>query len=78
MHHEEWLDVTVNAQMSAEEFVWTPPSGWRQMEQPAVDSTLLALGQAAPDFELALTSGDKVKLSDYKGKIVRLYIWRAG
>ncbi|MGB2864421.1 MAG: DUF2092 domain-containing protein [Sedimentisphaerales bacterium] len=76
--HERWLDVTVNAEIPAEKFVWSPPAGWRQWERPAVDSTLLALKQAAPDFELPLVGGDKVKLSDYKGKIVWLYIWRAG
>ena len=76
--HERWLDVTINAEIPAEKFVWTPPDGWRQWEEPAVDSTLLALRQAAPDFELPLVSGEKVKLSDYKGKIVWLYIWRAG
>jgi len=76
--HEEWLDVTVNAEIPAEKFAWSPPAGWRQWEKPAVDDTLLALRQAAPDFELTLASGDKVKLSDYKGKIVWFYLWRAG
>ncbi|MFC1603543.1 DUF2092 domain-containing protein [Planctomycetota bacterium] len=78
VHHEKWQDVTVNAEIPADKFVWTPPDGWRQWEKPAVDSTLLALRQVAPDFELTLATGDKVKLSDYKGKIVWLYIWRAG
>jgi outer membrane lipoprotein-sorting protein len=76
--HEEWLDVTVNAEIPSEKFAWSPPAGWRQWEKPAVDDTLLALRQAAPDFELTLASGDKVKLSDYKGKIVWFYLWRAG
>ena len=76
--HEKWLNVTINADIPDEKFVWMPPDEWRQWEKPAVDSTLLALRQAAPDFEMPLASGDKVKLSDYKGKIVWLYIWRAG
>jgi len=76
--HERWLEVTLNAEMPADKFLWTPPAGWRQWKEPAVDSTLLALGQAAPDFELPLVGGEKVKLSDYQGKIVWLYIWRAG
>jgi peroxiredoxin/outer membrane lipoprotein-sorting protein len=78
VQHEKWLDVTVNAKIPSEKFVWTPPDGWRQWKKPALDSTLLALKQAAPDFELPLVGGDKVKLSDYKGKIVWLYIWRVG
>ncbi len=78
VHYEKWLDVVVNAEIPDEKFVWTPPDGWRQWQKPKMNSTLLALGQAAPDFELPLVSGDKVKLSDYKGKIVWLYLWRAG
>lgn len=76
--HEKWLDVTINAEIPVEKFIWTPLAGWRQWERSAADSTLLALRQAAPDFELTMTTGDKAKLSDYKGKIVWLYIWRAG
>jgi thioredoxin-dependent peroxiredoxin len=32
-------------------------------------------GKPAPDFELATDSGDKVKLSDYRGKPVVLYFY---
>jgi len=78
VRYEEWSDVTLNAEIEQEKFVWSPPAGWRQWEKPTVDNTLLALRQAAPDFELTLASGDKVKLSDYKGKIVWFYLWRAG
>jgi outer membrane lipoprotein-sorting protein len=76
--YEEWSDVTINAEIPAEKFVWSPPEGWRQWEMPVVEESLLALGQAAPDFELTLVNADKVRLSDYMGKIVWLYLWRAG
>ncbi|WP_051203184.1 peroxiredoxin family protein [Hugenholtzia roseola] len=36
----------------------------------------LGRGAPAPDFEaINLTTGKKVKLSDYKGKVVMLYFW---
>jgi outer membrane lipoprotein-sorting protein len=76
--YEEWSDVTINAEIPQDKFVWSPPAGWRRWERPVLEDSLLALRQAAPDFELTLIDGKKVKLSDYKGKIVWLYLWRAG
>lgn len=35
----------------------------------------LAIGEMAPDFEVTNTHGDKVVLSDYKGKVVVLNFW---
>ncbi|RDU37642.1 TlpA family protein disulfide reductase [Neobacillus piezotolerans] len=35
----------------------------------------IAQGNIAPDFELALLTGEKVKLSDYRGKKVILNFW---
>lgn len=35
----------------------------------------LALGETAPDFELETLEGEKVKLSDYRGKKVILNFW---
>ncbi len=37
--------------------------------------TALAVGKPAPDVETLLLDGKKVKLSDYKGKVVLLDIW---
>ena len=54
------------------------PAGWQQWEEPIAEEELLKPGAMAPDFELKLAKGGKVKLSDYQGKIVWLYIWRAG
>jgi peroxiredoxin Q/BCP len=35
----------------------------------------LAVGEAAPDFELPASNGENVKLSDFKGKNVVLYFY---
>ncbi len=64
--------------MPVEKFVWTPPEGWRQWELPKPEDILLKPGTPAPDFELAAADGGKIKLSDYREKIVWFYIWRAG
>jgi peroxiredoxin len=37
-------------------------------QQPAAPKTQLKVGDAAPDFTLPSTAGQKVKLSDFKGK----------
>jgi outer membrane lipoprotein-sorting protein len=76
--YEYWSDVRINAEIPNEKFVWAPPAGWTQWTPPDLDDELLKPGTEAPDFELLLADETKVKLSDYRGKIVWFYIWRAG
>ena len=77
--HEQWSQVTINSEIPTDKFVWTPPEGWQQWRLPSPEELLLKPGQVAPDFELLAADGvSKIKLSDYRGKIVWLYIWRAG
>ncbi len=76
--HEVWSGIVMDAEMPAEKFVWTPPEGWQRWELPKPEDLLLKPGTPAPDFELATADETKIKLSDFRDKIVWLYIWRAG
>ena len=76
--HEKWSEVTINAEIPTEKFIWKPSEDWRQWRLPEPEERLLKPGQEAPDFELLLADESKIKLSDYRGKAVWFYIWRAG
>ena len=45
-----------------------PPAQQAQNTPPAAPKTHLKVGDPAPDFTLSNTKGEKVKLSDFKGK----------
>lgn len=49
------------------------PVGWA--EPP---SARVALEKPAPDFALTLFSGEKVHLTDFRGKVVVLNFWHSG
>lgn len=76
--HEQWSDVTIDTEIPTDKFAWTPPQGWQQWRLPSPEERLLKSGQNAPDFELLSADGSKIKLSDYRDKVVWFYIWRAG
>lgn len=75
---EEWSQVTVNADISDSNFVWSPPNGWTEWRMPRPEERLLKPGTEAPHFELASADGKPIRLSDYRGQVVWFYIWRAG
>jgi peroxiredoxin len=45
---------------------------------PRVEEGLLEAGVAAPAFDLPLQGGGRASLASLRGKIVWLYVWRAG
>jgi len=75
---ERWLDVTIDTEIPDDKFAWSPPEGWQQWEMPKLEDKLLKPETIAPDFNLPSTDGGKISLSDNRGKIVWIYIWRAG
>jgi peroxiredoxin/outer membrane lipoprotein-sorting protein len=75
---EVWSKVTLNAQIPPEKFRWAPPEDWKQWHPPTSEDRLLKPGRLAPDFELLSADGSKIKLSDFRGKIVWLNFWRVG
>jgi hypothetical protein len=76
--YERWFDVTIDEPISNDLFVWAPPAGWERWEMPRLEDELIKPGALTPDFTLASADGGTITLSDYRGKIVWLYIWRAG
>ncbi|MCP4643210.1 MAG: DUF2092 domain-containing protein [bacterium] len=76
--HEHWTNITINRDIPLDKFAWKPPEGWRQWSRPPIAEGLLKPGAPAPEFTLAALDGDAISLSDYRGKVVWLYIWRAG
>lgn len=76
--HELWSKVTLNAEIPMEKFTWTPPEDWQQWHPLSAEDKLLKPGKYAPDFELLSADGSKIKLSDYRGKVVWLNFWRVG
>ena len=75
---EDWSSVIVNGEIPDKMFVWRPPKGWTQYKEPPLEIGLLKPGTKAPDFNLASADGGRIKLSDYRGKVVWFYVWRAG
>jgi outer membrane lipoprotein-sorting protein len=76
--HEVWSDVRINQDVSLEKFAWKPPEGWEEFRLPQIEEGLLKPGTEAPDFDLVSIDGGRIKLSDYRGKVIWFYVWRAG
>jgi peroxiredoxin/outer membrane lipoprotein-sorting protein len=75
---EEWSNVTVNGEIPPKMLTWSPPKGYRQWHPPRLEDALLQSGQEAPDFALRSARRGKLRLSDYHGRVVWLYVWDTG
>ncbi len=75
---EEWSNVTINGQIPPRMLAWSGPQGWRQWEPPKLEDSLLRRGQEAPDFKLHSARRGRIRLSDYRGRVVWLYVWDSG
>lgn len=47
----------------------------KEMEQKIADTTIAKEGSMAPDFTVEMVSGEKITLSDLRGKVVLLNFW---
>jgi len=75
---EDWSNVIVNGDIENDKFAWAPPEGWTEYRLPAIEEGLLKPGTPAPDFELPVDGGGTFKLSDNRGKVIWIFVWRAG
>ena len=75
---EEWSDVKINAEIPRKILTWSPPQGWQPWDPPRLEDSLLPPGQKAPDFALRSDRGGRIRLSDYRGQVVWLYVWDTG
>jgi hypothetical protein len=76
--NEQWLAVSVDGDMPDLLFAWTLPKGWTEWKMPPIETGLLKPGTKAPEFDLASADGKRIRLSDYRGRVVWFYVWRAG
>lgn len=75
---ERWSNVTINEEIPLDLFQWRPPEGWVEYREPSLDDGLLKSGTEAPDFNVTLIDGKRIKLSHYRGSVVWLIFWRVG
>jgi peroxiredoxin len=75
---EEWSNMSIDDDVPQGTFTWSPPVDWQPWSVPTPEDMLVKSGQEAPDFELCESNGSKIRLSEFRGKVVWLYLWQCG
>jgi peroxiredoxin/outer membrane lipoprotein-sorting protein len=75
---EKWDKVIINGDIPDSLFAWKPPPGWKEWRLPDDEARLLKPGTKAPEIALKSVTGERIRLSEYRGKSVWLYFWRVG
>ncbi|GAF77084.1 unnamed protein product, partial [marine sediment metagenome] len=75
---EKYFNVRFNGELEEAAFKWTPPADWKEIIVPEPEETALKVGQIAPEIALQSIDGEEIKLSDYRGSVVWLVVWRVG
>lgn len=75
---EKYFNVRFNGELEEAAFKWTPPTDWKEIIVPEPEETALKVGQIAPEITLQSIDGEEIKLSDYRGSVVWLVVWRVG
>ena len=72
---DSWIvSLDPTATLAAADFAYKPPSGMIAYKEP-VQKPLLAKGVAAPNFAVHDRDGGRIRLSDFKGRVVVLDFW---
>lgn len=76
VEEEAVAEETVAVEVVEPEAVESEPTAEQQDEQAEVEATtLVKVGQVAPDFSVEMLDGRTIKLSELRGKVVMLCFW---
>lgn len=67
------LGVILGAIVVAAVLVWTVARGGLSLGAPSFNGLLMQSPERAPDFEMMASTGERVSLSDFRGRVVLLY-----